>query len=246
MELPDSSLLAALKYLLPGLVAAWVLGNLTPAPKATSFERVVQALIFTLPVQLGVFGVRSALLLFGARVGSVGRWSDDVATGWSVAVAVFFGFALAWVVNTDRVHRLLRRTGVTRETSYSSEWYRAFSENRQFVVLHVTGDRRLYGFPEEWPSVPQEGHFLMVRAAWLESDKSTLLPGVHRILIRASDVEMVELMQSNAEEQSRHGTNSEHLKNDQSAGGRNRDTASAVAPSSPAATAQEKVAGNTK
>jgi len=37
-----------LQYLLPGFVAAWVFYSFTSFPKPSQFERVVQALIFTI------------------------------------------------------------------------------------------------------------------------------------------------------------------------------------------------------
>ena len=37
-----------LQYLLPGFVAAWIIYSFTSYPKPSQFERVVQALIFTI------------------------------------------------------------------------------------------------------------------------------------------------------------------------------------------------------
>ena len=65
----------------------------------------------------------------------------------------------------------------------------------------MKGQRRLYGWPEEWPSHPDEGHFRIAKGEWLEgeeneeneeNDKRTL--GVAAILIPAGEVEMVEFM----------------------------------------------------
>lgn len=89
----------------------------------------------------------------------------------------------------------MRAFGITCQTSFSSEWYGTFSRNEGYVVLHLTGQRRLYGWAEEWPNRPDQGHFVMARAEWLEDGKRTELIGVHRILIRAEDVEMVEMME---------------------------------------------------
>jgi hypothetical protein len=91
---------------------------------------------------------------------------------------------------------LLRKFGITHQTSFSSEWYGALSQNAGFVVLHLKGERRLYGWPEEWPSTPDKGHFVVAQAEWLDDGKRIELTGVHRILVRADDVEMVELMHS--------------------------------------------------
>lgn len=62
------------------------------------------------------------------------------------------------------------------------------------MVLHLPGERRLYGWPREWPSSPNKGHFAMNQAVWLEKDGDIILHEVDTILIAAEDVEMVEFL----------------------------------------------------
>jgi hypothetical protein len=194
MEFPGQDVIAVLTYLLPGFITAAVVYSLTPAPRPIPFERVVQALIFTMLVQVCVVGIGFALREAGSVV-SVGAWTDNVRLAWSVLVAGALGLAVAWAANTDRLHAVLRALRVTCQTSFSSEWYGAFSRNKGYVVLHLTGQRRLYGWPEEWPSTPGTGHFVMAQAEWLSEEARTELSGVKRILVKAEDVEMVEMME---------------------------------------------------
>lgn len=49
--IPDSDIVAAIYQLLPGFVTAWIFYGLTAHPKTSPFERVIQALIFTLFVE---------------------------------------------------------------------------------------------------------------------------------------------------------------------------------------------------
>lgn len=65
-------------------------------------------------------------------------------------------------------------------------------------MLHLKGERRLYGWPEEWPSQPDRGHFRISEGEWLSDNnkndgKST--PEISAILIPAIDVEMVEFVE---------------------------------------------------
>jgi small-conductance mechanosensitive channel len=195
MDLPSKAIVDVLTYLLPGFLTAAIAYNLTPAPRPIPFERVVQALMFTIFVQVFVIGVKAAAFWMGKRVGATGVWTDDSQLIWSVVVAVLLGLAVAYLANTDRLHSVLRSLGITKQTSYSSEWYGAFSQNRSFVVLHLSGQRRLYGWPEEWPSTPEKGHFVVSMAEWLDDGKRIELPSVEKVIVRAADVEMVELMQ---------------------------------------------------
>jgi hypothetical protein len=193
MDFPSTTVVEVLAFLLPGFLAAAVYYALTPAPRPIPFERVVQALIFMVIVQSLVFGVREVAQL-SSRLVTVGTWSADVQLVWSVLIAIPLGMLLAWISNRDRLHALLRKLRITDQTSFSSEWYGALCRNQGYVVLHLAGSRRLYGWPEEWPSTPLDGHFVMARAEWLDDGDRVPLEGVDRILIRATDVEMVELL----------------------------------------------------
>jgi len=193
VDLPNQAVIELLTYLLPGFIAAAILYSLTPSPRPAPFERIVQALIFTIIVQAFVLVIRSSLL-WAHRLVDLGAWSEGVGLVWSVSVAALLGLLLARLSNHDDAHKLLRWLRITQQTSYSSEWYGALSQNKGFVVLHLSGERRLFGWPEEWPSTPGRGHFVITQPEWLDNQKSIPLRGVERILIRIADVEMVELM----------------------------------------------------
>jgi hypothetical protein len=181
MDFPSQAVIAVLTYLLPGFITAALVYSLTPSPRPIPFERLVQAPIFTMIVQVGVVGTRLALLSVGSRGVFLGAWTEDVRLAWSVILAAVLGVLLAWAANTDKIHGLLRMLGITCQTSFSSEWYGAFSRNKGYVVLHLTGQRRLYGWPVEWPSTPGQGHFVMAQAEWLHDDSRIALTGVQRI-----------------------------------------------------------------
>ena len=74
---------------------------------------------------------------------------------------------------------------------------------RAYLVLHLTGERRLYGWVVEWPNTSEHGHFVMAEAEWLLVNGDRIpLEGVEQIVIRVQDVEMVELMQVKEDHQS--------------------------------------------
>lgn len=204
--MPTKAIVDVLTFLLPGFIAAALVFSLTPAPRPIPFERVIQALIFTIIIQVCVNGTRAVLLWAGSHRVALGAWSDNVALVWSVAFAVFLGLFFVWASNTDKIHAFLRRTGITHQTSFASEWYGALSQNRGYVVLHLKGERRLFGWPEEWPSTADAGHFVVAQAEWLGDDGArTELRGVQRILVKAQDVEMIELMEPTTGQENEHG-----------------------------------------
>ncbi|HZM28710.1 MAG TPA: DUF6338 family protein [Gemmatimonadales bacterium] len=185
-----------LRFLLPGFLAGWVYFGLTAHPKPSEFERVVQALIFTVIIQGVVAGIRSSSLYVGSHWRVVGRWTDDVSLVWATVVALGVGLLVVRWANNDWIHRQLRKFRFTQETSFPSEWYGVLRQRPTYVVLHLSGERRLYGWPEEWPSDPQKGHFSMAEGEWLDDEnKRTPLAGVSNILVPATEVSFVELME---------------------------------------------------
>ena len=191
MGLASSETVSILMFLLPGFVAAAVFYWLTSRPKPSAFERIVQALIFTILVQAMV----RILFIVMESMGWVPSWDEVGRLVFSSLVAIGLGLLAVYTLNKDIPHRYLRLIGVTRENSYPSEWYSAFDRHADtYLVLHLKGERRLYGWPTEWPSRPDEGHFLIEEVEWLDGDERIPAKGVAGMLVPASEVEMVEFL----------------------------------------------------
>jgi hypothetical protein len=152
---------AVLAYLLPGFLAAWIFYGLTSHPKPSQFERVVQALIFTFLIHALIPIARWALELVGKYV-ALHSWDDSAEALTSVVLATLPGTVLAYFTNTDSAHKWLRDKGFTTRTSHPSEWFGVFSQKVTFVILHLNDGRRLYGWPKEWPTEPDKGHFYIM------------------------------------------------------------------------------------
>lgn len=207
----SGELVGALAFLLPGFVSAAIYHALTSHPKPSAFERVILALIFTAIVQaiatLLPSSVRVREVTFGAGV----MW-DPL---WSTGLAVLAALIVVLAVNNDIVHWILRRLtrllrklpwmrqfSITRQNSYASVWDSSFARyDGCYVVLHLTGQRRLYGWPDEWPSDPERGHFRVTQGEWLTYGGSRPLDGVVGILVPGSEVEMVEFLRSDQDKE---------------------------------------------
>ena len=200
MDWATNEVVTVLAFLLPGLVAAAVFYSLTAYSRPNEFGYVVQALAFTVAAQ----AVSWTILTLGSLAWDIGSWPSGVETVFSVFSAVLLAVFMAWLVNHDVAHSLLRIVGVTKETSYSSEWYSAFHRfDDCFVVLHLRGGRRLYGWPQEWPSQPGRGHFIIAEGEWLVEGERHPLSGVSIVLIPGPEVEMVEFMEETVGEGSK-------------------------------------------
>lgn len=196
MDSLPKDLVPLLNYLLPGFVTAWIFFSLTSYPRPSQFERVIQALIFTMFVRVGVTIIHSTAEFVGEYC-SVGSWSNSSDLVWSLIIAVSYGLALSYWANNDTIHRRLRDRRITRETSYPSEWFGVFLEEVTFIVIHFKDERRLYGWPTEWPSEPSEGHFVIENPSWIAEDgKEQPVTGVKKMLVNVNDVMWIEFLEN--------------------------------------------------
>lgn len=187
-----------LQFLLPGFLVAWVYYGLTSHLKPTQFERIIQALIFTLVVQALVFGEKVGLTYVG-KWWSIRPWDIEATLIASLITALLSGLALSYISNTDRFHRYLRKKGISKRSGYPSEWCGVFSNYPRYAILHFKDGRRLYGWPEMWPSDPEKGHFFLVSPSWLDEEKQIDLSGVEGMLVNVTDIAWVELMEEQEE-----------------------------------------------
>lgn len=149
MGLLSNEIISLLSYLLPGFISAWVYYGLTAYPKPSQFERIVQALIFSVIVQIIVNGTQCLFSVANRYVVNIGYWTKSWTLTSSIIFAFMIGLLFARFANNDRIHSILRKWSFTAQTSYPSEWFGVFSQNKTYVVLHLKDGRRLYGWPEE-------------------------------------------------------------------------------------------------
>lgn len=200
MSWASSEIVSVFVFLLPGFVAAAVFYSLSSYPKPNEFGQVVQALVFTMVGQIIALSAQQLTILLG-----VSRpWPTTLEIIVPTLSAVMFALIVVYASNNDTLHGLFRRLRFTRETSYSSEWYSSFAENPNcYIVLHLKDQRRLYGWPEEWPSRPEQGHFRIIEGEWLNADASDAYNGsqdnstheIFVIIVPVEDVKMVEFME---------------------------------------------------
>lgn len=191
----SKDLVTLLQYLAPGFVVAWVFYALTSHNKPSQFERVVQALIFTVVIQLLVSFESAIALLIGTKW-DFGAWTSTSTLAASMITALSVGVVLSVGTHSD-AHSVLRKIGISSRSSHPCEWFGIFKGYQRFVVLHLKDGTRIYGWPQVWPSEPQSGHFFITSAHRTTADgEQQDLPHLEGILIDAKDVSWVEFAAS--------------------------------------------------
>lgn len=181
-----------LQYLIPGFFSTWIFYSLTAFKRPDTFGQIVQALIFTFVIHGAVLGVGALCLWIGSKGFSVGSWDGKAEALWAFIVSACLGGLSCCLASNDRLHRWLRKRNPTRKTSYPNEWYSAFARQNRLVTLHLNDERRLFGWPFEWPSSPVEGQFIMSNPYWLDDDGGMLSFGAELLVIDSSKVQWVE------------------------------------------------------
>jgi len=189
----SKDLVALLQYLAPGFLVAWVFFGLTSHNKPSQFERVVQALIFTVAIQVLVLAEERSLKSLGRTV-SFGQWTETSALVASLLTALLVGVCLSACVNADAFHRLTRRLGISHRTGHPCEWFGIFSEYPRYVALQLKDGSRVFGWPKVWPSEPVSGHFFITSALRTVDDIDQDLEYLEGILIDVKDVSWVEFV----------------------------------------------------
>lgn len=186
---------ALLTFLLPGFLVAWFFYALTSHQKPAQLERVIQALIFTLFVKLLVLLERMTLEYIGTwwAITSWGTGSELVA---SLVSAIPLGFGAAYIANNDALHAFLRAKKISKRSSHPSEWCCVFAQHQLYIILNLKDERRLYGWPEVWPSDPDKGHFFIINGSWINDPDNVDLPSTEGILVDVKDIKFIEFIKT--------------------------------------------------
>lgn len=198
MQELSGNVVALLQYLVPGFVVAWIYYGFTSHPKPSQFERIVQALVFTVLVRLLVAWERFALAWIGENYIAIGTWTENTDLAAALLTALLVGLMFAGFAKGDWVHVVARRFRLSTRSGYPNEHYAAFDMYRGWVVLHLNDGTRLFGYPLRWPTDPSKGHYLLekvertyVGEADEEREDLTMLAAM---LISSSDVQHVEFV----------------------------------------------------
>ena len=119
-ELKD--LLPVLVFLLPGFVSAGIVALLVVRKPTEPFNRVIEALIFTM-INLALFTFLKSLLV---RIPGLHVNRTDFFTAGNLGLmtfcAVFVGFVWSFEANNQFLFRFLRKLRITSKTTKPSVW----------------------------------------------------------------------------------------------------------------------------
>lgn len=191
----SSDVVGLIYDLLPGFIVAWLFYALTAHQPKSNTHWFVLAIIYTSVIKALTVTLRGITAAFTQL-----NYSDVLPGDWQLvvgsALALILGLGISFLANTDYLHSCLRNWNITKRTSFASAWNRVFHQKDDcWIILHLVGSRRLFGFPDEWPDHPDEGHFIIVYPEWLVEDGPNIdLKEVDSLVVPVKDVELVEIL----------------------------------------------------
>lgn len=178
--------LGLLFSLLPGLLTYIVVRALTARErKLDAVEAVLHGLAYTVLVH-----ALWALLTLKSWIPTpeiVGLSFCSLAIGLMIAKCHSRG----WIYN------LLRRFGLTEESTWQSAWETSFREaraaGREYAVLYLKDGRRIMGAVRGFSSEQSSGHVAIDQSQWLNDENEvTAIPGL--MLLSANEIWSVQFL----------------------------------------------------
>lgn len=186
-----------IKLLLPGFLAAWIYHAFSPFKPQSQFDRVINALILTFLIQLGIGLIEKLALTLGGFY-SLGEWSDDVELAWTALCSVIIGLTFSYFSHNDAFHDVLRKLKLSSKTSYPSEWYglalEELTKPDAWILLQLDDGNRVAGWAERWPTETKAGQFVLAWPYLMQDTKAARMENVNVIVIEASNVKWIEIL----------------------------------------------------
>lgn len=144
MNIVSSESINILQFLLPGFLSAGIFQTLVSSQKPIGIDIIVRSFIFTIIVQL-LADTFIWLAIWFEWFSHSNETRDYVIL---LIISTVFGVTAATLWNYDLFHKFFRFVKVTEQTADNSMRISAFKLNRNsYVVLHLKGERRLFGWP---------------------------------------------------------------------------------------------------
>jgi hypothetical protein len=189
--------LDALLILLPGFLTAGFIRVLATRPQRTEFDKVVEALSYSLInyATFAALGGRFPLDIRKEVTGGAERYSLEIHP-WPllelVLISIVLAAIVAYTVNQDFLLTFLRRIKITQRTSRVSVWNDTFHTFSGYVQVELGDGRRVIGYLRFYSDEGDESSLFLEDAAWLREDgESFPIEGPGILLTKESGIRAV-------------------------------------------------------
>ena len=165
--------MAVLIFLIPGPFVSFAKNALIyKKGKPEIFDLIVEALIWTLAIYgvVSAFGGSMPMEFSQRKVGEETLYGVSLK-GRLVAVTIVVTLVVTgiylYALNNDLLTRLLRTLRLTTQTSRYNIWLDTFAVQNNYVILHLSDGRRVFGWVKRYANEPKEGHIYLYNPSWI-------------------------------------------------------------------------------
>lgn len=189
---------ALLVPLLPGFVASSVLDHVVVRKPKDNLNKIIEALVLSFiiyAVVVGLVGIPAFEIPEGAA--DVPRLATSLINQsfvWlALVIALVLPLILGFLSATDFHMRLLRLVRVTNKTARETTWLDVFADQRRYVIVNLTGRRRVFGWPMYFSNDRDEGLLYLHDPAWVNEDGTYTELDIHGLfLVEPGSIESIE------------------------------------------------------
>jgi Family of unknown function (DUF6338) len=189
--------LAVLLVLLPGFVTAEVVRTLSARPKRTEFDKVIEALCYSLVdyASFVALGGKFPLSVISESTGNQQHFSIVLQRGPLVGLillAIGVALTVAFGMQHDFPLGLMRKFGFTQRTFHASVWSDTFHTFGGYVQVELADGRIIIGWLRFFSDTADASSMFLEDAAWLREDgESFPIDGPGVLLTKDSGIRAV-------------------------------------------------------
>jgi hypothetical protein len=189
--------LAAFLILLPGFVSSAVLDVIVTRKSKDPFSKIIEALVLSFVIYVTLIGAfRYPVIVIPHELQKLpGALGSNINVRFAVGALVLsliLPLVLGYLATSDVHMKILRYIGVTHKTSRDTTWLDVFIEQRRYVIVNLSGQRRIFGWPQYYSEEPG-GLLYLADPAWVNEDGSYTNLDLHGIfLVEPGSIESIE------------------------------------------------------
>jgi|ERR1017187_7011141 hypothetical protein len=201
-------LVQVLIFLLPGFLTTKVIDLLVIRRALDSFDKVVQAFVFTFVNMIAFNFLRYVIEhCIGKQIFNRNDFFTAGNLGLMIVCSLSVGLCCAVEMNKEPILQRIRKWGWTKKTYKPGVWTETFQHAEKFVVVHLQDGRRIYGWPRFYSDKDDEHALYLEEASWLD-DKNNLLnqSRISMFLDEKSGIQLVEFVDFQTTEKAQNET----------------------------------------
>ena len=185
-------------FLFPGFLAMLVYDSIVARKEKKDLSKIIEALIFSVIIYSVVTEItgKVPVVLGELKEGSTTKYFVDFEFSVIlplVIVSLIFPLLFGWVLNCDSIHKILRKMGITKQSSRYAVWDDVFLTYKKYIAVKFKDGRRLFDWPKYFSLCEQEKALYLQDAYWINDKNEYKKISGNGVLINPNEISTIEV-----------------------------------------------------